>query len=116
MNREEGKDMRGAGRENVVLSPRVVRAAALGRQWLAGKKKVYSPRAIRILTELLGAHVERLEGGGRELGRIEELIRKAESGGVDGAGLVGIMATIRNVFEPSSVFVVRRGSRVIERR
>ncbi len=90
----------GAVRGKVVFSPRAVQATALGGRWLK-EERGYSPRAIRILTELLNAHVERLESGGEELGRIEELVKKAERCGVDGAALNGVLKVIRDVFEPS---------------
>jgi hypothetical protein len=105
--------MSGTVRENVVLSPRVVRAAALGGRWLEEKKGVYSSRVDKILAELLKAHIERLGSGGRDLSKVERLVEKAERGGVDGAGLVGIMATIRNLFEPS--FSVHRNPRARDR-
>jgi hypothetical protein len=105
--------MSGAVRGKVVFSPRAVQATALGRQWLKEKKGIYSSRVDKILAELLKAHIERLGSGGKDLNKVLVLVEKAERGGVDGAGLVDIMATIRNVFEPSSV---RRNLHARERR
>jgi hypothetical protein len=104
--------MRNIKLENDVVSP-VARAMVLERRWLKKQEKIYPPRVIKVLARLLSAHVERLEGGGAELSRIERLVEKAERCGVNGDGLVGILATIRNVFEPSSV---RRNFRARERR
>jgi len=98
-----------ADREKVV-SP-VARAMILGRRWLKKQEKIYPPQVVRILAELLNAHIKRLGRGGgeEEVRKIEDLVRRAELGGVNSEELTKILIAICDTVVPSIPSTSSRG-------